>query len=81
MQVDNAVLHAFVHRNADEPNATMRCSSLTFKSIITGGGNIMELINAGELELTGDATAFAQLRELFDQFERRFPIVTPRAMP
>ena len=81
LQVDNAVLHAFTHREAVDANATLRCSSQTFKGIIAGSANIMALINSGELELTGDPTAFMQLRDLFDQFERRFPIVTPRPLP
>jgi alkyl sulfatase BDS1-like metallo-beta-lactamase superfamily hydrolase len=37
-----------------------------------------QLLESGALEVDGDLTALAQLAGLFDQFDRRFPIVTPR---
>jgi alkyl sulfatase BDS1-like metallo-beta-lactamase superfamily hydrolase len=37
-----------------------------------------DLLEAGELQIDGDATVIAQLIPLFDQFDRRFPIMTPR---
>lgn len=36
------------------------------------------LIEDGEMQIDGDIRAIAKLVSLFDQFDRRFPIVTPR---
>jgi predicted lipid carrier protein YhbT len=38
----------------------------------------MTLLDSGALEIEGDLNAMVILKDLFDQFERRFPIVTPR---
>jgi alkyl sulfatase BDS1-like metallo-beta-lactamase superfamily hydrolase len=35
------------------------------------------MISQGEVQLIGDAQTLVTFRSLFDQFERRFPIVTP----
>ena len=37
-----------------------------------------QLMGSGALAIDGDIGALAQLGGLFDQFERRFPIMTPR---
>ena len=37
----------------------------------------IEMISQGEVQLVGDAQTLVTFRILFDQFERRFPIVTP----
>ena len=63
------------------PLATLRLSSLDFKALMVGITDGMSLINEGKLEITGDAGVLLQLTELFDQFLRRYPIVTPRDMP
>jgi alkyl sulfatase BDS1-like metallo-beta-lactamase superfamily hydrolase len=46
--------------------------------MMTGNTDAMKLLESGELEMSGDFEALGKFRELFDQFERRFPIVTPR---
>ena len=79
--IENAVLHAFPDRNAEAPDATLRLTSLDFKRMMMGLTTGAELIDAGRLEIDGDASALAGLGALFDSFERRFPIVTPRPDP
>ncbi len=81
LSVENSVLHAFADKSADAPDATLRLSSLNFKRMMMGLVAAVDLISAGNLEVDGDLARLADLRELFDQFDRRFPIVSPRPAP
>ena len=78
LSIENAVLHAFTGKQHQKPNATLRMSAVNFKIMMTGNTDAMKLLESGELEMSGDFEALGKFRELFDQFERRFPIVTPR---
>ncbi|MFT7688476.1 MAG: alkyl sulfatase BDS1-like metallo-beta-lactamase superfamily hydrolase [Candidatus Azotimanducaceae bacterium] len=78
MSIENAVLHAFPGRLHDAPDATLTLTALNFKKMMMGLSDVMTLLDANEIEIDGDIKALVTLRELFDQFERRFPIVTPR---
>ncbi|MEZ7959787.1 MAG: alkyl sulfatase dimerization domain-containing protein [Pseudomonadales bacterium] len=78
LSIENAVLHAFTGKQHQKPNATLRMSAVNFKFMMTGNTDAMKLLESGELEMSGDFEALGKFRELFDQFERRFPIVTPR---
>lgn len=78
LSIENAVLHAFTGKQHQKPNATLRMSAINFKFMMTGNTDAMKLLESGELEMSGDFEALGKFRELFDQFERRFPIVTPR---
>ena len=79
LTIDNSVLHAFEGRQCADANATLKISEQDFKRLMSGQTDAASLIGKGDLELAGDAAALTQLAGLFDQFERRFPIVTPRA--
>jgi alkyl sulfatase BDS1-like metallo-beta-lactamase superfamily hydrolase len=81
MVIERSVLHAFAGRRADDATATLRLASSAFKRMMVGLTTAMELLQNQALGIEGDAGALAGLAGLFDQFERRFPIVTPRAMP
>lgn len=76
--IENSVLHAFRGRRADDANATLNISELNFKLLMAGQTDGVTLLGNGDLTIEGDAEALLQLSGLFDQFERRFPIVTPR---
>lgn len=76
--IENAVLHAVENRQAAEPQATLRCTSLDYKRLMMGLSDGPTLIQEGLLEIDGDAGVLLEMAGLFDQFERRFPIVTPR---
>jgi linear primary-alkylsulfatase len=78
MTVKNAVLNAFPGRQDPRANAKLSLSTQDFKNMLIGFSNPLDLIMAGKLTLEGDATALADFGGLFDQFDRRFPIVTPR---
>jgi alkyl sulfatase BDS1-like metallo-beta-lactamase superfamily hydrolase len=81
LSVDNGVLHGFPHRQSESPTATLTLSSLDFKALMVGLTDGMTLIEEGRLQVDGDGGALLSLSELFDQFIRRYPIVTPRTMP
>ncbi len=81
LAVGNGVLHAFPDRHAEDADAGLTCTSLAFKRLMLGLVTGVDLIADGQLELTGRLEALARLAELFDRFERRFPIVTPRDAP
>ena len=76
--IANSVLHAFTDRHAKDAAATVRVSELDFKLLMSGQKDGAGLLAEGQLQIDGDAQALLQLAGLFDQFERRFPIMTPR---
>jgi len=76
--IENSVLHAFAGRQAEDATATLTISELNFKLLMSGQADGATLLGKGELTIEGDAGALLQLSGLFDQFERRFPLVTPR---
>ncbi len=78
LSIENSVLHAFFGRTDPHPTATMKISALEYKYLMMGIRDAEALVASGALEIEGDVTALAQLAGLFDQFDRRFPIVTPR---
>lgn len=78
LSIKNSVLHAFPDRQDDNANATVTISALNFKLLMSGQADAGALVDANELQVKGEARALADLAGLFDQFERRFPIVTPR---
>ena len=78
LSVENSVLHAFPGRQHDAPTATMKISEMDYKRLMMGLADATQLIESGALKIKGELSALAQLAGLFDQFERRFPIVTPR---
>lgn len=81
LAIDNCVLHAFPNKRSDTPDATLTTTALAFKRMIMGLATAADLMADGALELDGDPNALGALGDLFDRFERRFPIVTPRPAP
>ncbi|MDA1074369.1 MAG: MBL fold metallo-hydrolase [Proteobacteria bacterium] len=78
LSIHNCVLNAFVGRHTDKPNATLKIQGLDFKRLMLGLTNALDLIAQQKLEITGDANALVEMAQLFDQFERRFPIMSAR---
>lgn len=76
--IDNSVLHAREDRQADDAQATLKCTSLDYKRLMMGLTDAATLMQDGNLAIEGDAGVLLELAGLFDQFERRFPIMTPR---
>jgi alkyl sulfatase BDS1-like metallo-beta-lactamase superfamily hydrolase len=79
LAIENGVLHGFPERSSEIADATLRLSSIDFKRLMTGLTDAMTLIEEEKLEIDGDANALLNLTLLFDQFPRRYPIVTPRS--
>jgi alkyl sulfatase BDS1-like metallo-beta-lactamase superfamily hydrolase len=78
LSIENSVLHGFADRRHPDPTASLSISSLDFKRLMLRLADAPQLMQSGALSISGDAAALAQLGGLFDVFERRFPIVTPR---
>jgi alkyl sulfatase BDS1-like metallo-beta-lactamase superfamily hydrolase len=51
---------------------------MDFKKMLMGEADAATLLEAQQLTIDGDAGRLLSLRELFDQFPRRYPLVTPR---
>jgi len=79
LQIKHCVLHGWENRSSTHADATLTISSQRFKELMLGAVDAMKLLGNNELEIDGDLEALAQLRGLFDQFVRRFPIMTPRS--
>ena len=78
LTIENSVLHAFPSKQHDAPNATIKISMMDYKRLMMGLVDAAKLMETGALEIAGDAGALLQMTGLFDQFLRRFPIVTAR---
>lgn len=78
LSVRNSVLNYFKDAKHTQPQVTLTISSLDFKNLLTGATDAAALLEKGRLEIDGDASRLLSLRDLFDQFVRRYPLVTPR---
>jgi len=78
LRIDNSVLNAFANRQDPAAAATLTLSSVQFKRLMMGLTDAASLIADDALTIAGDVNALAQLGGMFEQFPRRFPIVTPR---
>lgn len=78
MSVENGVLNFFRNKQSSDPTAAMKLTSLDFKRMMTGLTDPASLMAGGALELEGDLAGLAEFAGLLDQFNQRFPIVTPR---
>lgn len=81
LTIENAVLHGFRNKQSDKPDAVLKISSLNFKLLMTRLVTAGELMEKDALTVEGDMEALIKMSALFDQFTRRFPIVTPREPP
>lgn len=78
LSIEHCVLHTFPGRQHEAPTATLELSSLDFKRLMMRFATAPELLESGAMQVSGDLAALADFGALFDQFERRFPLVTPR---
>jgi alkyl sulfatase BDS1-like metallo-beta-lactamase superfamily hydrolase len=78
LQIKNAVLHYFVAEPENVADAQLSLTSTHFKQMIMGQVSAAELIEQQYLQIDGDVNALLRLGSLFDQFPRRYPLVTPR---
>lgn len=78
LSVRHSVLNYFKDAKHLQPQVTLTISSLDFKNLLTGATDAAALLEHERLEIDGDASRLLSLRDLFDQFVRRYPLVTPR---
>jgi alkyl sulfatase BDS1-like metallo-beta-lactamase superfamily hydrolase len=78
LTVKNSVLNYFKDRQPAEPQVTLTLASMDFKKMLMGEADAATLLEAQQLTIDGDAGRLLSLRALFDQFPRRYPLVTPR---
>lgn len=78
LSIRNSVLNYFKDRQERDCDAGLDVTSVNFKRLLMGLTNAAELIGDEQLRISGDATALLKLGELFDQFPRRYPLVTPK---
>ena len=78
LQIKNAVLHYFLAKPGIDADAQLSLSSAHFKQMIMGSVSAADLIEQQHLTVDGDLNALLRLGTLFDQFPRRYPLVTPR---
>lgn len=78
LAIDNCVLHAWPDKQSDSADAGLTISALEFKRMMMGLSTATDLIADGRLKVDGSLQALASMSDLFDRFDRRFPIVTPR---
>jgi alkyl sulfatase BDS1-like metallo-beta-lactamase superfamily hydrolase len=76
IEIENGVLHAQFDQTDETASLTIESTDAAFKALILGLKDPVEMVTQGEVRLIGDPQTLATFRSLFDQFERRFPIVT-----
>ena len=75
--IKNSVFNYFKNKDT-AADTTLTISSADFKKLIMGLTDGPTLMAEKKLEIAGDAKVMRSLSQLFDQFPRRFPLVTPR---
>jgi alkyl sulfatase BDS1-like metallo-beta-lactamase superfamily hydrolase len=78
LTVKNSVLNYFKAITNAEPQVTLTLETMDFKNLLMGQAEAATLLENQRLTIDGDAERLLALRELFDQFPRRYPLVTPR---
>ena len=78
LSIRNSVLNYFKDPKNSAPQVSLTIASLDFKNLLMGATDAAALMEKQQMAIQGDATRLLSLRELFDQFVRRYPLVTPR---
>lgn len=78
ISVKNSVLNFFKDPAEMEAQASLTVNSMDFKNLLMGELDAATLLEDQRLTISGDPSRLLLLKELFDQFPRRFPLVTPR---
>ncbi|MFT7306401.1 MAG: alkyl sulfatase BDS1-like metallo-beta-lactamase superfamily hydrolase, partial [Candidatus Azotimanducaceae bacterium] len=78
LSIENSVLNSTENRQVKDAQATLKCASVDYKRLMMGLSDGPTLMQEGKLQIDGNAGVLLELAGLFDQFERRFPIMTPR---
>ncbi|MRV75507.1 MBL fold metallo-hydrolase [Duganella sp. FT92W] len=77
LELSNSVLHNTRDRELKQPNATLEVTQAALLKLLLKQATMPQLVQGGELTLSGDPQALGALFGKLDQFEAQFPIVTP----
>ena len=75
--IKNSVFNFFKNKDI-AADTTLTIASADFKKLIMGITDGPSLMSDNKLEISGDLAVMLNFSQLFDQFPRRFPLVTPR---
>ncbi len=78
LSIKHAVLNVFKNRSDERAAATVRTQTLAFKRLMLDLTDTATQRDEGSLILDGQQEAVDTLKGMFDEFNRRFPIVTKR---
>lgn len=76
--LENSVLHGFKDRQVDKADLRVSITTHEFKRLMLGLTTVDALIEEEKLKSDGNMDSLLDLLNLFDDFDRRFPIMTPR---
>ena len=77
VNVSNGVLHHYAGRHSPDADATVQLTRNGLTAMMLLGKPVAALVEAGVIEIQGDAEALEALISLLDSFEFWFNIVTP----
>jgi alkyl sulfatase BDS1-like metallo-beta-lactamase superfamily hydrolase len=75
--IKNSVFNYFKNKDT-AADTTLTISSTDFKQLIMGLTDGPSLMSENRLDIAGNTQVMLGFAALFDQFPRRFPLVTPR---
>ena len=81
LNLENATLSYVSGSTEAKADATLTFDRETFERLALQSTTIREEIDAGRAEVRGNASAFQELMDLMDKYERVFEIIEPRAVP
>ncbi|MEZ5167475.1 MAG: alkyl sulfatase C-terminal domain-containing protein [Acidimicrobiales bacterium] len=77
VELSNGVLHGTVGRAHTEPDAVVRCERAVVNSLIETGDALRPRVEAGEVQIDGEAEPVLAMWDVMDHFPMFFPIVEP----
>jgi alkyl sulfatase BDS1-like metallo-beta-lactamase superfamily hydrolase len=76
--IENSVLHGFISKASPSADVSIQLNELDFKRLMLGLVSREELSQQDQINYVGDVSVLDSLLELFDTFQRRFPLVAER---
>jgi alkyl sulfatase BDS1-like metallo-beta-lactamase superfamily hydrolase len=77
MTIENAVLHCLEGREAQNADASLTLDRSAFLRLMFSDTPVDELINSGEVMLSGNRDKLTEILQLFDKFQGNFNIMLP----
>ena len=77
--LENGALHHRLQSQEPDADATLTLDRATLDDVMLERTTLMDAIRDGRIQAVGQAERVAELMAMLDRFDRRFPIVEPRA--